>query len=753
MAFKFYESGSDSFIKSPLSTNIITRSFVEDEDTRKFLGLVMDPRLQMIENYLDRFNTVSVQEVDYTDIEGLSTESLPLNINSYLDFIPITVDKVETGFDNLGQLAIYFAEASIRKALESIISDAEFLESLISKVLNAGNRNVRLGSALVEFRSIFDAVLDSKDRLVTPELRQIMLFLLRAAFKKWNLLYQDKAVVRFNLRKREQVSSTLLTELNLAFAERALNDLSFEPINDDNKGYTTAGILATSFQNSLERLRHAMIAMTQNDLALNCLLPRIRSFILHDMANYTKEQMVSFTNATFLNLASNATLVMLALKDDVPTTTTIPELYWNNYDELLLSVLQTSPSIRWSSLSRIVNKFSANVVRDFKNTRKAVVLSRNIRSNDSLSSYYRMKSGSFDEFVSFNSLDKITSIMNTWSNGITSYTINEMATSILSSFVNTEDNEKICLIGCHVDDGSDDLTDMELQLLAMSLADSVRVRKSDKGLARIEYLIDVYKSVDSALEFRNVPRQIVSTNVQTILFCKLKEFKGDDFEIADLKLELMPGKKYHQSSFIIQSNFSKEIPLRLSYAKRESTNEILRFTDLVSFSTLFQLDVPQFIAQERPFVGNLIIGLLLKSRDVIYDHLIAQGVNSDQEFLLSTKVSRTFGKLWGSLIDHNDIRAIADHVLGIYENNFKRDPSTIKLFDGGTSTWKNAKSNVLFRESTGWRYNITIKDKISFDIIWYLMQVYGFITIEQALAYGDDMSILISYYIMDKHML
>lgn len=752
MSYKLLESVSNRVTKHKFGKSVIERNFEDDESSRKFLGHAAEPRLKIVEDYLDRFNNVSVSEIDFTDLEGLASNSIPLVVNSYLDFMPVTIDKTETGFDNLGQLAIYFADRTIRRELEEAMSDSQFLEDLISDIINAGNRNVRLGSPLVEFRAIFDVVTATKTRLPSSDSKQIMIFLLRAAFKKWNLLYQDKAIIKLNLRKRSNVASTIVTEINIAYAEKALNNLSFEEVNGDNKGYTTAGILATSFQNSLEKLRHSMIAMVQNDLALNCLLPRVKSHILRDLAAYTKEQLISFTNPTFLSLASNATIVMLALRPDVPFSTTVPELYWNNYDELLLSVLQTSQIVKWCALGRVMNKFSMQTIKDYMNKRKCVVVSRNIKSSDEINSYYRIKSGSFDEYVSFNSIDKITSIFNEWSGKITSYTLNELATNVLSSFIYKDEKEKICLIGCKSDIIEGDFIDMELQLLAMAVADSVRVRRIE-NYGKIEFLLDIYKEGDIESEFQNLPRQLVTTNINTVLFVKCKDYKGEDFEIANLKLELLPGKKYHQSAYMVQSNLSADIPLRLSYFKRETTNEILRYTDLISFNELFQLDIPEYIAQEKPFVSSLIINLLLKTRDVIYDHLIASGVTSEQEFLLSSKVSRAFGNVWGSLIDNTELRMITDHVLGLYENAYKKNNSKSFVYDLTTKDWKTSGGATLLKEANGWRYNVTIKDKMTFDVMWFLLQVYGFISIQSGLAYGDDMTVLMSYYIADKHML
>lgn len=752
MSYKIFESATSRFTKHKFGANIVERNFEDDEASRKFLGHSTEPRLQLVNDYLDRFNNVSIQEVDFTDVEGLAANSLPLIVNSYLDFMPVTIDKTETGFDNLGQLAIYFAEPATRKELEEAIADSEFLEDLIRNIVNAGNRNIRLGSPLVEFRSIFDVVSEAKTRIPSSDAKQVIIFLLRAAFKKWNLLYQDKAIIKLNLRKRLNVSNTVVTEINIAYAEKSLNQLNFEEVNGDNKGYTTAGILATSFQNSLEKLRHAMIAMVQNDLALSCLLPRIKSHVLREFSSYTKEQLVSFTNPTFLSLASNATLVMLALRVDVPFSTTVPELYWNNYDELLLSVLQTSSVVKWCAIGRIMNKFSVQTVKDYMNKRKCVVISRNIKSNDTINSYYRIKAGSFDEYVSFNSIDKITSIFNDWSSKITSYTLNELATNVLSSFIYKDEREKVCFIGCRPDMIEGDFIDMELQLLSMALADSVRVRKID-NYGKIEFLLDVYKEGDLESEFKDLPRQIVTTNVSTVLFSKCKDYRGEDFDVANLKLELLPGKKYHQSAYMVQSNLSTPIPLRLSYFKRETTNEVLRFTDLTTFNELLQLDVPEFISQEKPFVSSLLIHLLLKTRDVVYDHLIANGVTNEQEFLLSSKVARAFGNVWGALIENPELRMITDHALGLYEAAYKNSGGKVSIYDNKDRSWKVSNSASLLKEANGWRYNITIKDKMTFDVMWFLLQVYGFITIEDGLAYGDDMTILISYYIADKHML
>lgn len=752
MSYKILESGSKRFSKHVFATSVLDREFEDDEASKKFLGVSNEPRLKLIDDYLEKFNSVSISEVDFADVSGLTANSIPVLFNSYLDFTPATIDKIETGFDNLNQLAIYFADPDVRKSIEEAIADSEFIEELISSVVNAGNRNIRLGSPLVEFRSIFDAVSATRVRLSNGEAKQVMIFLLRSAFKKWDLLYQDKTVIRLNLRKRTNVTSTITTEINVAFAEKALSNLSFESINGDNRGYTTAGILATSFQNSLEKLRHAIIAMTQNDLALSCLMPRLKSYLLRDMSSYTKEQMTSFTNATFLSLAGNATIAMLALDEHVPMTTTVPELYWANYDELLLSVLQTSSVVKWCALSRILNKYSLQVIRDYTNKRKYVVVSRNIKSQDKLNSYYRMKAGSFDEYVAFNSVDKITSIFTEWSNKITSYTINELASNVLSSFTYTDEKEKICLIGCDVNDEADNFTDMELKLLAMALADSIRIRKLDHS-GSIEFLIDVYKDSDTSTEFKDLPRQLVTTNVKTVLFTKAKNHKGEDFDIADLSLELLPGKKYHQSAYMVQSNFSREIPLRLSYLKRDTTGEILRFTDFITFSELFQLDIPEYISQEKPFVSSLIMSLLFKTRDVIYDSLIQRGVTTEQEFLLSTKVSRSFGNIWGQLIDNNELRMISDHVLGIYEAEYSKLGRKSLTYNPVTKDWTTSTGSSLLKESKGWRYNITIKDKITFDVIYYLLQVYGFVSINDALAYGDDMIVLMSYYIADKHML
>lgn len=244
-------------------------------------------------------------------------------------------------------------KANVREDIYTILGARDTIQALIRECLGTANGTVRVHNPLTNYNIVNRTIRESKSITgsFSAESAKALSIILCAVFKDWGFLSGNIPIVSFEAKdKVDVVKSALILEMQRAHIRTLVSEIKVFPISDfiDRFGQTTTESLADVFISSFASTRVALANLRKTDFALNLILPRIKAYVLGKVEEYYKNALerATFADPTFISLATNFTLVSMALEESVAFRPAEAVYFWREYDAMLHAGIAASPYVK-----------------------------------------------------------------------------------------------------------------------------------------------------------------------------------------------------------------------------------------------------------------------------------------------------------------------------------------------------------------------------------------------------------------------
>lgn len=697
----------------------------------------------LLSNWIDKMSSISldVREFDGSNEKSLGVDSKLLNITTVLKSKDFVVDEINTNTETEA-LAICLRNEKTRIALNSILTNVTVIEEVISLCIASRNGAARLESPITDLVLIFRAIDDSK-LLKTMNLSKYTKFaiamLLQKFFSVQNLLATQVDMVSVSpWMIVDNMEKSFKRDIQDQIIKESCARIYFRNITKLGKNSTCAA-LASAFVHDLNPFRGDLINITRRDKAFDNILPRIKSYILNTLhKNYEPHELEFKDRADFQFLATNLDFVMAALKSDTERSN-IPAYYWSEYDSILAQAVRNSQHYSVVSLAEYSKYFSLNKLYDNRGKLRYVTLTKNIKSDININSFWVTTSMNYVEVNNYNYADSALVPVTKWINSIdsrhTHFEIDKLLSAVMESV------PVVSLVTCFVDKE-------ELVKYSMAIAGELFLGTSSDGEPIITYGIHSATAPDLTKLPIGVRTDYFTSDVIEHVILQSQVNLDSLSEKNSLVLreitKLQEGRKYYAVGLPLSNTIEKKNDLRLYFKKSITDPAVLVNIPNKSLAEILDLDLGYSIQTTSVYVAlplsqalislNVTLPLLLDHElGKIVNYLKADYINlhgiqeseqpSNEEFLLIAKKSREdFQKIWqcrlvasviDRLITEPSLRSIFSKIGSIVKSMLNSDRS------GRQTKFKREI------DSGALHMNNLYKEQIAFAVAIYLLRAVG----------------------------
>lgn len=536
------------------------------------------------ENYEDmyRYISSSFTKVKYTNptLKGslnpitLNTILLPENIE--FEFTSTSLNK-----KHLDTLSTLFLDEKIRTTIAVKLGDRELVRDLIALSIDSRNGQYRANSRNANYYTVNKATIQKLPGLSSKERIAINILLLMA-LDKWKLISEDVNLVSISRVDLSEIDYQVLgKEIVRSHARELVDNITIEEYKFDSERGTVAA-LADLFVRSINLLRQSFVNLANICNALDSVLPRIKAYVLNKIeSNYQEIDDRKFVDsAIFKNLASNATLVRMALAQDLMRPTSV-SYHWDRHDADLELALQNGRYVKMVDVKAVLDSVTIEKIYSGSNKLQYVIVGKNFKNSYVSSGYHQLKSGPFSSFFNYDNLTNVLQYPIKWLNSITSLDSIKMTANALQNTINDSDDVYINLIGFRDNDPM-------LDMLALALSKTVYV--SSDGTFYFTMNANNAADLDTLIPHTLLDTSLLTTDKLLAIAVNSDVYYGVRYRDLSSGLDIENSVEYQSSSFLFTSDHrtKRKFKLTLAQNRNKASDHILDID--ASLMSLYNID-------------------------------------------------------------------------------------------------------------------------------------------------------------------
>lgn len=675
-----------------------------------------DIKEKAIEQKSKSFMQSEIVAVDTSrSTEGVTNQ---IQLSNYLEIDKYEVLEFKNDKETVNGLAFLMSDATVRAELSKVLTKIDLIMDIFKRALSLKNDQIRLENPLTDFRAINDAIREKKDEVKSSDTRSILAYLIYRACEDWNLLFSTRIFTEIIIRDTSRDEKSIAKYIQERKSHELLSQVKFSDITKHGK-YTIVRILATTLIDDLSNFRTGLDAMSELDSAFDCVLPRVYSYVMKTVQTDYKQHERGFVDtAAFKFLATTADIVHMAVSRNKKKTT-IPQSMWSFYDNLLQEALHNASFIKIKPLDRVLGTFVTAPVYTFGKKKKYQIIAKNIKHTSGIKSYFKQTIGDFSELSPYSYFDGVLSDINKFAEYANAQSLVKLVYTCLGTFATDgQDPHNVYLM----------IDDYDKSILALALADFVYI--NDKG----EYSYGVSSKFNPAVGdiLNSVDRAFITKSRDLVIFSKCDNNKnpqditkgteitshGEGVSLAS-DIFFAKDQRYAKVNEYTRANYTITTPFDVFYSTNVmgAESSAVHFRAIKSPRDLLNIDIAPNVVSTVPFLVSPILDTIIRSMQLIRDHLVKIHINTSGESVYSddqylTMLSRFFGSFFQPIVECDSVTAFNGYISRIIEeeirNNDKITDSSLKARD------------TLY-------YNSIVDCSINFGIAMYLLVSFGLI--------------------------
>lgn len=678
-----------------------------------------DIKEKAIEKKTKSFMSSEIVQVDTNrSTEGVTNQ---IQLSNYLEIDKYEVLEFKNDKETINGLAFLMSDVTVRIELSKVLTKIDLIMDILKKALSLKNDQIRLENPLTDFRAITDAVREKKDEIKNSDTRSILTYLIYRACESWNLLFSTRIFTEMVIRDTSRDEKSIAKYIQERKSHELLSNVKFSDITKHGK-YTIVRILATTFIDDLSSFRTGLDAMSELDSAFDCVLPRVYSYVMKTVQTDYKQHERGFVDtAAFKFLATTVDIVHMAVSRKKKKTT-IPQSLWSLYDNLLQEALMNASFIKVKPLDRVLSTFVTAPVYTYGKKKKYQIIAKNIKHTSGIKSYFKQTIGEFSELSPYSYFDGVLSDINKFAEYANAQSLVKLIYTCLGTFAtDNQDPYNVYLM----------LDDYDKSILALALADFVYI--NDKG----EYSYGVSSRFNPAVGdiLNSVDRAFITKSEDLVIFAKCDSNRnpqdiekgtevtshGEGVSLAS-DIFFAKDQRYAKVNEYTRANYTISSPFDVFYSINVmgADNTAVHFRAIKSPKELLNVDIAPNVVSTIPFLVSPVLDTIIKSMQLIRDHLIKvhTTINGDSQYSddhYLTMLSRFFGSFFQPIVECDSVTAFNGYISRMIEEEIRDND---KITDTALKT-----RDTLY-------YNSIVDCSINFGIAMYLLVSFGLIPIK-----------------------
>lgn len=184
----------------------------------------------------------------------------------------------------------------------------------------------------------------------------------------------------------------LIFEVKESIIREQLELIDWSFLKNEGKRKVGISAIASAYEDRFLTFERSLQKIKKFERDMSSVLILIRSYVIKSFDSYTAEELAFFEDDSFLNLATNYSLVLESLKLSYERPTT-GYVFWITAVQSVSSILSSSEKFRVQSLSAVKEMYTLKHIEFDGQYRKGSILIRNMRESTNLGIYHKKEVG------------------------------------------------------------------------------------------------------------------------------------------------------------------------------------------------------------------------------------------------------------------------------------------------------------------------------------------------------------------------
>lgn len=482
---------------------------------------------------------------------------------------------IDLNANNVDTLCNYMIKPGMQDALASINTD------LINNILTAcvpsrngttkpNNKSVLLSNFL---KAIRDTCKTSGIQVGSEDFVHTIAILLAGPLKTLGCFQLHEKLTVYNLEDKKFLNRDVLIQI-MYKAKVAAAFALFDYSKFAGSEVQSLAVISHNIVNEIIKFRSYLIDVGNITQAVDTTLSLLKLKLTQDTSALSITECDVLRDPMLSDLAANYSFVTMCLSTTAARPNTAHYM-WPSYINDVINAIKSSNEYAITDFNAIKAYFSVNVIRDDQNTRKIIVISKNVKNSSEFVMVQRVDRnvGKFRvlEYVNAKNLFEPTYLK---LNSMTSKVKHQLTVDFVESLVDAKTPLSIVT----------DVDEDELSMLAASCADGLQLSKDENG----DFSICYFNNTKHKNIVGDIPAMfdtnVVSTPSHSLVFVS-EDLNGEKYFDVPVKLFEDMTSSYALTETYLWKGFKKNMSVTVEVPSRAGSREVSKLNG-ISLSNL-----------------------------------------------------------------------------------------------------------------------------------------------------------------------